>query len=62
MNATRKEIKVGQRIRFGTSRVMTVTAVAAWGNGLVTQRLTLTGKRGGVATAFVFQDGRIRLL
>lgn len=55
------EITVGHRIRFGASRVMTVTGVFDYGDGLVKQRLTLVGPRGGIATAFVFKDGRIRM-
>lgn len=54
-------IQIGAVIRFGASRRMEVTAAVPYGTGHVVQKLTLRGARGGIATAFVFADGRIRL-
>lgn len=55
------QIQVGATIRFGVSRRMRVVAAVPYGSGHVVQKLTLQGPRGGVATAYVFADGRIRM-
>jgi hypothetical protein len=56
-----KQLEVGTKVRFGATRVMTVVAAVPYGSGHVTQKLTLQGRRGGAATAYVFADGRIRM-
>jgi hypothetical protein len=57
----KRQIEVGQTLTFGLSRKMKVVSSVRCSAGNVSQRLTLEGKRGGMATAFVYRNGRIRM-